>query len=544
MRIGNKLLTGALLLLAVHAAAQIPDGTLAQWVEQGVLTPEEAVAVEEHIAHVGFPVSKEEVAAIPGLSAASASRLSADPQWVRWASAAVAGQRNRLRLLWDADFQSRRLPADSVAGPRYGLGFRAQRSGHWGLRFDRGAGESGVDHVAGFVVAPAVRGIQTVWGDHVIRWGQGLVGWSASAFDGMRSATAAQRLTQPVRPVLAGDALPVRRGVALRAPQPAGDLVLSCDVGAREARVEGGVPVTWYRDGQHRTPTERGRTTVRPLRLALLCERGPWGLTTEWGLLNGTWSGLAGLHTTLHRPQTRWAAELAATPHQLGCALGCIATLSATADGFLRWERPLPDHPGARWGDVRSATPVVQWGVQSHRPRVAHFVRWEWRSSALRWEHQSQWTPRRGHRYRLRTQGGAQWERAAAEARWDGHPCSMRCWVQAGRGGGVAAGLLWGWEVHPDRPKWRVGWAWGELPPGEQAYYLEPNARAWQTAVLSGAASRRWVQGSWKIGRHWKLAASWSHVERRDVEVLPGSGPWRWEGNARSEWRVRLAYAM
>lgn len=531
-------------LLLTAATAQVPEGALANWVEQGVLSPEEAVAVEEHIAHVGFPVTKEEVAAISGLSAAAAERLASDPLWMRWSSTEAAGQRSRLTVLWDADFQSRRRPTDSVAGPGYGIGLRAQRAGHWGLRLDRGAGESGIDHVAGFVVAPTVRGVQTILGDHVIRWGQGLVGWSASAFDGMRSATAAQRLTQPVRPVLAGDALAVRRGLALRIPQPSGNLVLSCDIGGREARLEGGLPVTWYRDGQHRTPSERGRTPVRPLRFALLHQHGPWGLTTEWGHLNGRWSGLAGLHATAHRPQSRWAAELAASPRHLGWALGCIATLSARVDGFFRWERPMPEHPAEQWGDARSSTPTWHWGAQSRTPQSAHFFRWQWRNTLLTWEHQSQWTPRRRHRYRLRTQGAAGWEQAAIEGRWDGTPCSIRCWVQIDRQGGKAAGVLWSWDVHPNLPKWRVGWAWGDLAPGEQAHYLEPNARAWQTAVLSGASARRWVQGSWKWGHHWKVSASWSHLERHDVQVLPASGPWEWRGNARSEWRVRLAYAM
>lgn len=543
MRFGSNAVWCAL-LLAATASSQVPENALANWVEQGVLSADEAVAVEEHVALVGMPVSKEEVAAIPGLSAASADRLAADPQWMRWTSAAPSGQRNRITALWDFDTASRRTLLDSVAGPGYGVGFRAQRSGHWGLRIDRGAGETGIDHVAGYVVAPSVRGIESIWGDHIIRWGQGLVGWSASAFDGMRSATAAQRLTQPARAILAGDALPVRRGLALRIPQPAGSTVLSLDLGAREARVEGGVPVAWYRDGQHRTPTERQRTTVRPCRLALLHQRNSWGTTLEIGALNGTLNGVAGVFAEGHRPRARWAAELAAAPQHFGWTLAWIAVLSKEWDGFLRWERPLPEHPAAQWGDVRTSTPFLQWGVESKAKPWEHFFRWEWRKRQLTWEHQSRFSPSRHQHYRLRTSGTDGLERVAMEARWEGAPAGVRVWAEWVAGGGWGAGWMWSWQPAATSPKWQVGWSWGALPPGQQIYRLEPTARSWQTAVLSGESERRWVQGTWKLGRHWKVAGSWSHLERDDVTVLPGSGPWGWKGKARSEWRMRLAYSL
>lgn len=536
--------------LPLVCSAQVWEGAAGRLVESGTLSVEEAAALEEYLDASGLPVSLEEAAAIPGLSLAASERLMADPIWARWVqSGQDAPSRSRLRMTWDARRSFGLLPADALAGGPLGWGFRAQRSGFWALRCDRGPGEVGVDHVAGFVVAPALWGVKTVWGDHVIRWGQGLVGWSSSAYDGMRSVTSAQRMTQAVRPVVAGDALPVRRGVAASMAFLGGQAVASLDAGVREVRLEQGMPVTWYRDGQHRTEEERNRHRVRPIRAALLWHRSQadrgWGLATEWGKLpGGPITGIAGVHGYRNFAASRWVGEVAWSPGGLSWVCGAIWTWSPELDVFLRWERHAPTHPASDWGDVRpSGGTACSWGWEHRGKRMDQFARWEWNGEAMKGEAQTQIAFRRKERLTLRAQRSQSW-RFLAEYRLDRDGWGVRFWGQILPEQGSAGGLMWTWQPVPAGLSWRIGWSRSHLEPGALVYRLEPNAQAWQTSTMSGRGQRWWVQATWKWNRHWKCAASASVMHREDLWVLADSGPWQWRGVARGEVRVRLSYAL
>ncbi len=539
-----------MVLLPVVSWGQVWEGAAGRLVESGTLSVEEAAALEEYLEASGLPVSVEEAAAIPGLSPESAARLMAEPLWVRWVqSGHQAPSRSRIRMTWDARRALGLLPADSMAGGPLGWGFRAQRSGHWALRCDRGPGESGVDHVAGFVVAPSVQGVKSIWGDHVIRWGQGLVGWSSSAYDGMRSATAAQRMTQEVRPVLAGDALPVRRGVAASTAMWGGQTVASLDAGAREVRLEQGLPATWYRDGQHRTEAERNRHRIRPVRLALLWHRSQadrgWGVATEWGKLpNAPPEGIVGVHGYRNFSASRWVGEAAWSEGGWSGVVGGIWTWSSGLDVFVRGERHAPHHPGSNWGDVRPAGGTVcSWGWEHRGKRLDQFARWEWNGERMQVEAQTQFTLRRKERLTLRAQRSESWH-LLAEYRMDRGAWGFRLWGQIIPQQGSAGGLMWSWQSAPAWPRWRVGWSRSNLAPGVLVYRLEPNAQAWQTATLSGSGQRWWLQGTWKWNRHWKCAASASMMQREDLWTLADSWPWQWRGAMRGEVRVRLSYAL
>ena len=534
----------------VLCSAQVWEGAAGRFVESGTLSVEEAAALEDYLASSGLPVSIEEAAAVPGLSPEGAQRLMADPIWSRWVQ---SGQdlpaRSRLRLTWDLRRSLGLLPADSLAGGPLGWGVRAQRSGHWALRCDRGPGEAGIDHVAGFVVAPTLRGVRTIWGDHVIRWGQGLVGWSSSAYDGMRSATSAQRMTQDVRPVLAGDALPVRRGLAASSPVSGGRAVVSLDVGGREVRLEDGVPVTWYGDGQHRTPAERNRTQIRPVRTAMMwhrtgADRGG-GLACEWGNVAGLPSAaIVGGHSYRNFAASRWVGEVAWSKGGLSWVLGSIWTWSPELDAFMRWERYAPHHPGSGWGDVRPAGGAMwTWGWERRGKRMNQFARWEWDGLDLKSEVQTQFELRRKERLTIRWQRTDEL-RCLVEYRRDQHQWGLRCWGQIIQHHGTAGGLHWTWQPAPDLPTWRLGWSRSDLAPGALVYRLEPNAQTWQTTTLSGRGQRWWMQVAWKWSRHWKCTGSASFLHREDRWSLEDSGPWEWKGAGRGEVRLRLSYAM
>jgi hypothetical protein len=539
-----------LLLLPAGCWGQVWEGAAGRWVESGVLSVDESAALEEYLEASGLPVSLEEAAAIPGLSREAAARLMAEPLWARWVqSGQQAPSRSRLRLTWDVRRAVGVLPGDGLAGGPVGWGFRAQRSNHWALRCDRGPGESGVDHVAGFVRAPTVWGVKSVWGDHVIRWGQGLVGWSSSAYDGMRSATSAQRMTQEVRPVLAGDALPVRRGCAASTAVWGGQAVASLDAGGREARLEHGAPVTWYRDGQHRTEAERNRHQIRPLRVALLWHRAQadrgWGVATEWGKLpSAPFQGIVGVHGHRNFSASRWVCEAAWSSGGWSGVVGAIWTWSPQLDAFVRVERNAPYHPGLNWGDVRpEGGALCSWGWERRGDQMDQFARWEWNGEQMKVEAQTQIALRKKERVTLRFQS-AEDSRILAEYRMERAFWGVRIWSQIILGQGAAGGLMWNWQPFAVGPVWRVGWSRSHLASGALVYRLEPNAQAWQTAAMSGHGQRWWVQGTWKWNRHWKCGVSAFAMHREDLWVLPDSGPWRWRGSTRGEVRVRLSYAM
>lgn len=539
-------------LLPGMAWSQNWEGAAGRFVESGILSVEEAGALEDYLAVSGWPVLAEEAAAIPGLSAEAAKRLEADPTWRRWVgSAGGQDERSRLKLLWDVRRAAGVQPGAPVAGSPVGWGMRAQRAGHWGLRLDRGPGEAGVDHVAGFALAPPVRGVRTIWGDHAIRWGQGLVGWSESPYDGMRSSTSAQRVTQLARPVLSGDALPVRRGVALLADIAGGEAVASFDCGVREVRIVDGVPQTWYRDGQHRTLAERSREEVRPVRLAVLWRRdavqGGWGVAAEAGRLPGSAvpaRAVVGVHGHRSFRASRWVGELAASPLGLAWSVGAIATWSKQWDAYIRWERDAPGHPAAMWGDVR---PVGgerwAWGAESRDMPIQHFVRWEWNGEGLRAEWQARGKVGRAGRCLARVEVDGMW-RLTGEYRLDRSHWGARVWGQIAGAHGAAGGVMWSWQPGPGQATWRVGWSRSNLSGGALVYRLEPHAQAWQTAVHSGEGERWWAVCSWPVSPHWKCAFSVEAERRWGVRAFPDSGPWEWKGAVRGEGRLRVAYAL
>lgn len=539
--------------MGVWASAQEMESAMGDLVADGVLSAEEALAVEAHIESSGWPSSKEEVAAIAGLSIRSATALMADQRWRRWVfSQQEVNVRSRLQLDWDVDWVHGRQPLDSVVGPAYGTGLKIYRSAHWGLRLDRGAGEKGCDHVGGFVVLPRLRGVEAILGDHVIRWGQGLVGWNASPFDGLRSATSVQQVTQSVRPILSGDALHVRRGMAFRVPLQGREFVFSLDAGQREVLLSEGQPVTWYRDGQHRTWAECNRAVVRPLRLAAAMktktQRGAWGIAAESGRIIGRsseWSGFGGIHFERDYPRSRFAGEWIMTPGSWAGLLGWIIPWTKHIDGFIQFRQSPANHPALGWGELRGTNDrQFMWGMEAQGLKWDHFLRWNWNPEELEWEGLSRFKLNRQTQAMARVQGAEGLQNLLLEFKRDEELWGVKVWAHFTFPKGQAWGVLWFLQSASGHWKWNAGCSMGELPTGQLIHRLEPNARSWQTTVLTGISERWWMKIRWKVNPHWKLAASVAVLHRADAWKLPDSGPWRFDSNNRCDLRMRVSYAL
>lgn len=567
-----------------EVSADRMEGAIAQWVEAGWLTGLEGEALLAHLAATGWPRSLAEAHAVPGLSQEAAIRLEQEPGWARWvALAATPAAATRFRMSCIFDGVAEPMEGEQLgswAGPAWGLSWRMGRPRTWALRLDRGAGERGVDHVAGFVVLRPL-GLHLLLGDHSIRWGQGLVGWSSSAFDGVRDPTVVHAMTRWVVPMAAGDGLLGRRGFALWQETGRWQWALSASAPSRELRWEGDAPAVWYRDGWHRTAAERSRESVRVPRLAAAVASPLWrsrmrvGGAVEWGqvgLGNGRgWGGgaVGSIWTQGHWQTWRWGGEFSAFDGGWRGRWGVLLSEGEQRDYFLRFWAGEGVHPAVRWGEAEAPEPGSQClaGFLWKHPgkRMGRFwLRGGWEEGTSTWE--AEWR-RRFRPERLMKSGAGEWRvlfkglgagpherlQILGEGTWE-HREGMRlkAWVQGERGKGIwgeevpwggGGGIVLGW--HPPGGDWDVdGLMWVHaLQPGMVWYRLQPEALRWSSVVLTGEAVRWGLCVRRKWGRGGEVSLSGTRIERSAVR-WQGSDATRTLGPLRHNWQVHFAFAL
>lgn len=512
--------------LPLHAQFTTLDGFLQRSVDAGNLSAEDADMILAHVELAGWPTSPYEANAIKGLAAGSGAWLAQQPEW-RAISTGTAGASDRHRLA---------VRSDGIWKGGQGLAnsLRIGRSGNWAFRWDR----SGVNHhhFAGHALLGKSSGRFSGWrlllGDHVLQWGQGVVGGSASAFDGLRSPTAVVRSTRWVAPMASGESMVTRRGAAAWWDRGRWRAAISQHAGAGKSRLAGTVAHRW----------DRARLGVA----GEVGGGGRWiaGAHGRWN--DGPWV-VAG----------EWAGFRGGTAHRLGV----VRTTSEHFDVFASWNRGHAGHPGRDWGrtglDGDGSAWMVGWNWRHPAARRDHTWAALRRDGEGLWRFDLEWV----HRQAVAS-GGGQWtarfrfdlpERPAAwhlgykwsdeagfrvRLRWDGR---WDPWDAEGRG--QVLGCVLG--HHPEG----AGWSWdlsllrSDLRPNAQPVYaLEPGARGWRTAALRGATTRIVVAGKCRWG---KLTGRWSGVWGQSLDSERwGSGAGAGEGANRFGLDVRLSYAL
>lgn len=554
------------------------EGVVAQWVESGRLSEGEGFALLAHLEATGLPRLPGEAHAVAGLSRESAQMLEQEAQWIRWCTASGearagsgSGARFRAALLaGGVSPQQAGVRTGEWVGPGWGQSVRLGRSGAWAFRCDRGAGERGVDHVAGHVTLQ--RGpIRGLLGDHVIRWGQGLVGWSSSAYDGVRDPTVVHAMTRWVVPLSAGDALPVRRGLAAWREEGPWQWAVTGSLARLALRWEDGQPATWYRDGLHRTEAQRSRATTRVPRLAAaVAHQAPgglrWGLAAELGRAGlppgpvTPWTGLASCFATGNWASLRWGGEAAAFPGGWRTRAGAIFSDGPARDAFVGLSAGEGTHPGTGWGDaaVPAPGPEAVAGMLWRHPgknRGRLWIRATWEPTGSSWE--GEWrrnlrTPSGPLECRLLLRGDPAHRLARevrAEAHWE-HPEGLRFrgWIQAapsgpGLRGSWGGGAVGGW--HPTGGPWDVDVVWvvHRLEPGVLWFRLQPEAARWTSSVLSGAGTRWGVCLRRALGRRGEVGWSLYRSDRFGTRTQ-GSGDTETLGPVRHAWQLHAAFAL
>lgn len=560
------------------------EGTIAQWVEDGWLTGLEGEALLSHLTQTGWPRALAEAHAVPGLSPAAAARLEQEPGWARWVALATSpAAASRFRMSWVMEGVMEPMEGaqqGSWAGPPWGLSWRLGRSRVWSLRLDRGAGEQGLDHVAGYVTLRP-RSWQMLLGDHSIRWGQGLVGWSSSAFDGVRDPTVVHAMTRWVVPMAAGDGLLGRRGLALWRETGRWQWALSASAPKRELRWEGGEPAAWYREGWHRTEVERNRESVRVPRVAVAVASPLWrsrmkmGGAMEWGQVGWgsaqAWGeGVVGsVWAQGMRHAWRWGGEICAFEGGWRGRAGLLLSEGEQRDYFVRCWAGAGMHPALRWGEAEAPDPGTEClaGFLWKHPgkRMGRFwLRGGWEQGASTWE--AEWR-RKFRPEKLLKTGSGEWRvlvkglggassaglQVLGEGTWE-HREGMRVkvWAQGELGGGHwdedlswgrGGGVVLGW--HPPEGAWDVdGLLWiHELEPGMVWYRLQPEALRWSSTVLTGEAVRWGCCVRRELGKKGEISVSGSRIERSAVR-WQGSDATRTQGAQRHTWQVHFAFAL
>lgn len=504
------------------------EGFMLRSIEAGDLRPGDADAIQFHIDLHGWPKSVFEASAIDGLSAEAAAWLSVQPEWRALCQPGPGGPSGP-RLQARADFRADPQPVASDPASPLHSSFRIGRSGVWALRRDEvpGAGPHWSGHLLHRPQRTGLKGWQMLVGDHVLQWGQGLVGGTSSAFDGLRTPTAVLPSTRWVAPMASGPSLTVRRGAA-----------------------------AWWQTGPTRIALSSARASEAGWHHAAALQRhkpnGHWGAAmskTATALSTDGWMG----STFFEQRMQAWivAGEWAAFQGGWGSRLGAVLTLSAHLDAFAKWSRGHALHPG-KWEGRTDLDPAgSQWMLGWHwkHPESRKGRTWvafqkrpnaPWRLD-LEWVHHhggAQWTGRgrftfpdtpaqwhlgyrrdvNGYRFRWR------WD-----VRWDPWQASAT---------GMALAFIAG--LHPEGSPWACDIAVmrGHLGMDAPAVYvLEPAARGWRTIALRGESSRLTLVGRWK-GRHLTLRGSMHWAQTH-------SAPSWGEGGAdRFGLDLRLSYAM
>ena len=516
----------AALLSAPQLLAQFTtlDGFLQRSVESGLLRAEDADMIASHVELAGWPTSPYEANAIRGLADGVGAWLAMQPEWrAVCAASPMSSDRQRLSLRTDVVWKYSDGMANSC---------RIGRSGSWALRWDRSA--AGERHVAGHALLQKAAGRFSGWrlllGDHVLQWGQGVVGGSASAFDGLRSPTAVVRSTRWVAPMASGEGMITRRGAAAWWDRGRWRAAISQHAGAGASRLASTMEHRWAH-ARLGVAGEAGRD-------------GRWiaGWHGQW--TDGPWVAAG-----------EWAAFRGGTAHRMGV----VRTMSEHFDVFASWNQGHDGHPGRVWGrtglDGEGAAWMVGWNWK--HPAARHDHTWaalrrdgagDWRFD-LEWVRRQpasggQWTAR--FRFDLPDRPvawhlGYKWdseEGFRVRLRWDGR---WDPWDAAGRG--QAMGCILGHHPEGEKWSWDLSILRSDLRPNAQPVYaLEPGARGWRTAALRGATTRLVISGKFSRSR-WTGRFSGVWAQSLDSERWGG-----WAGTGVGSERfgldLRLSYAL
>lgn len=500
------------------------DGFLQRGVQAGNLSAEDADLVWSHVELSGWPTSPYEANAIRGLTPGVGAWLSLQPEWrAVCAGAPMSSDRQRLTFRSDGLWKK----GDGLA-----TSLRIGRTGSWALRWDRSA--TGQPHLSGQALLQKSSGRFSGWrlllGDHVLQWGQGLIGGSASAFDGLRSPTAVVRSTRWVAPMASGESMVTRRGVAAWWDRGRWRAAWSQHAEADAYRFAGTLQRRWAH-----------------ARLGVAGEAGHGGRWIVGG--NGQWSDGPWVAAG------EWAVFQGGTAHRLGV----VRTMSVDFDVFASWNKGHAGHPGREWGrtglDQEGSAWMVGWNWKHPDTRRDHTWAALRRDGAGAWRFDLEWVHRQ-----TTSGGGGQWtarfrfdlpERPATwhlgyawtdeegfrvRLRWDGR---WDPWDAEGRG--QAVGCVLGHHPEGRGWAWDLSWLRSDLRPNAQPVYaLEPGARGWRTAALRGATHRLVVSGKCRWG---KWTGRWSGVWAQSLDS-EGWGSGGGAGANRFGLDVRLSYAL